>query len=107
MHTATLDGTSTGRRMRERHNWATGKHPKTCTCATCQQRRAEAAAPRPPKKKRKPKSQRGKKATDGEKIESPSALDEAMDIFGFSATDHDIDDESDGPSGGEGKSNDQ
>lgn len=30
-----------------------------------------------------------------------------MDIFGFSATDHDIDDESDGPSGGEGKSNDQ
>lgn len=69
--------------MRERHNWATGKHPKTCTCATCQQRRAEALMPRV-KKKRKPKSQRGKGKKTGD---SSSALDEALGIFGFSAPD--------------------
>lgn len=70
--------------MRERHNWATGKHPKTCTCATCQQRRVEAATPRP-KKKRKPKSQRGKGGKKSGQSDSSSALAEALDIFGFSA----------------------
>jgi hypothetical protein len=65
--------------MRERHNWAEGKHPKTCTCAACQQRRAEASMPRT-KKKRKPKSMRGKK-----KLDASSALAEALDIFGFPA----------------------
>jgi hypothetical protein len=65
--------------MRERHNWAEGKHPNTCTCAACQQRRAEAALPRP-KKQKKPKSMRGKKKPD-----ASSALAEALDIFGFSA----------------------
>ena len=63
--------------MRERHNYSTGKHPPTCTCAVCQQRRAEAALPRA-KKKRKPKSQRGKPK---EKPESSSALDEAMKLL--------------------------
>lgn len=70
--------------MKERHNWATGKHPKTCTCAVCTQRRLEAALPRPQKKKRKPKSLRGQgdKATGGGKLQTDSpALAEAMDIL--------------------------
>ncbi len=88
--------------MRERHNWATGKHPKICTCATCQQRRAEAAMPRP-KKKRKPKSQRGKKKKNQQAQES--AIAETMDIFGFSSVDEEP--EKDGPPSGEGDSNDR
>lgn len=77
--------------MRERHNWATGKHPKTCTCAVCTQRRAEASLPRPPKKSRKPKSQRGKggdpggKGGKGKQRDGSTALAEAMDILNRSA----------------------
>ena len=63
--------------MRERHNWASGKHPSTCTCGVCQRRRVEAMQPRA-KKKRKPKSQRGKP-----KLETDSVLDEAMELLGL------------------------
>jgi hypothetical protein len=63
--------------MRERYNYSTGKHPPTCTCAACQQSRAEAALPKV-KKKQKPKSQRGKPK---EKLESSSVLDEAMKLL--------------------------
>ena len=45
--------------MRERHHRTDSKHPKTCTCTTCQAHRIETARPKV-KKKRKPKSQRGK-----------------------------------------------
>jgi hypothetical protein len=73
--------------MRERHNWAAGKHPKTCTCAVCTRRRLEAGMPRSPNKKRKPKSLRGQSGKDGNKgsvgkeTEDSSALAEAMDIL--------------------------
>ncbi|MDA0232707.1 MAG: hypothetical protein O3B04_08735 [Chloroflexi bacterium] len=65
--------------MKERHNWATGKHPKTCTCTVCTQRRAEAGLPRE-KKKRKPKSERGK-AQKTKPGDTAGALAEAMDIL--------------------------
>ncbi len=77
--------------MRERHNRATGKHPKTCSCVTCQQRRAEAATHRP-KKKRKPKSQRGK----GRKAADSDLMAEAMDILGLGGETRPEDDDSKG-----------
>ena len=45
--------------MKERHHRTDRQHTKTCTCTTCHARRIEAARPKV-KKKRKPKSQRGK-----------------------------------------------
>ena len=65
--------------MRERHHRSNSKHPRTCTCSSCQARRIQAAAPKL-KKKRKPKSQRGKA---GNKKVVDSAIADAMDILGF------------------------
>lgn len=92
--------------MRERHNWATGKHPKTCTCAVCTQRRLEAALPRPSKKKRKPKSLRGQggKAGGHETKDGSAALAEAMDILNRSQPSSDGDPDSK-PTGGEPSDN--
>ena len=77
--------------MRERHNWASDKHPKTCTCAECQARRARGMQ-QPVKKKRKPKSQRGKPKP---KLDAYSAIDEALSIFNFPSGSEDGDDKSD------------
>ena len=67
--------------MRERHHRSNSKHPRACTCSSCQARRIQAARPRL-KKKRKPKSQRGKA---GHKNLVDSAIADAMDILGFVA----------------------
>jgi len=76
--------------MRERHHRLNSKHPRTCTCSSCQARRIQAAAPKL-KKKRKPKSQRGKA---GNKKVVDSAIADAMDILGFAAeTDSDQENE--------------
>jgi len=69
--------------MKERHHRSDTKHPKTCTCTTCQARRIEAARPKV-KKKRKPKSQRGK---GSKKQVTDSALSDVMDMLGFSGKD--------------------
>jgi hypothetical protein len=69
--------------MKERHHRSDSKHPKTCTCTTCQTRRVEAAKPKV-KKKRKPKSQRGK---GSKKQATDSALSDVMDMLGFSGKD--------------------
>ena len=65
--------------MRERHHRSNSKHPRACTCSSCQARRIQAATPKL-KKKRKPKSQRGKA---GDKKVVDSAIADAMDILGF------------------------
>ena len=97
--------------MKERHNWATGKHPKTCTCAVCTQRRLEAALPRPQKKKRKAKSLRGqggKVAGAGKQNADSPALADAMDILNRSHRSSDTEpaSESDNePTGGEPSDN--
>ena len=64
--------------MKERHHRTDSKHPKTCTCTTCQSHRIEVAHP---KKKRKPKSQRGK---GSKKQVSESAINDVKDMLGFS-----------------------
>ena len=92
-------------RLRERHNWSTGKHPKTCTCATCQQRRADALIVKP-KKKRKPKSQRGKGRKKNSQTDSSDALAEAMDIFGFSVPEQDQADSETQPENDKGETRD-
>lgn len=66
--------------MKERHHRTDEKHPKTCTCTTCQARRMEAARPKV-KKKRKPKSQRGK---GSKKQVTDAALNDVMDMLGMS-----------------------
>jgi hypothetical protein len=66
--------------MKERHNRTDSKHPKACTCAACQARRLEAARPKV-KKKRKPKSQRGK---GSKKQVADSAIGDVMDMLGLS-----------------------
>ena len=71
------------RTMRERHHRSDSKHPKTCTCTTCQARRLEAARPKV-KKKRKPKSQRGK---GSKKQVADAALKDVMDMLGFADND--------------------
>ena len=76
--------------MRERHHRSNSKHPRACTCSSCQARRIQAAPPKL-KKKRKPKSQRGKA---GDKKVVDSAIADAMDILGF-ATETDSDQEND------------
>ncbi|MCX8277861.1 MAG: hypothetical protein OTJ43_06285 [Dehalococcoidia bacterium] len=69
--------------MKERHYRSDTNHPKTCTCTTCQARRIEAARTKV-KKKRKPKSQRGK----GSKIQvTDSALSDVMEMLGFQEKD--------------------
>ena len=45
--------------MRDRHNWAGSKHPKTCSCIKCENKLSEIK--KPLKKKRKAKSLRGSK----------------------------------------------
>ena len=45
--------------MRDRHNWAGSKHPKTCSCIKCENKLSETKNPL--KKKRKAKSLRGSK----------------------------------------------
>ena len=65
--------------MRERHHRSNRKHPRLCTCTSCQSRRIQVSAPKL-KKKRKPKSQRGKA---GNKKVFGSAIADAMDILGF------------------------
>ncbi|HIF73380.1 MAG TPA: hypothetical protein EYQ61_12625 [Dehalococcoidia bacterium] len=69
--------------MRERHHRTDSKHPKTCTCTTCQARRLEAARPKV-KKKRKPKSQRGK---GSKKQVTDSALKDVIDMLGLAEND--------------------
>ena len=69
--------------MRERHHRTDSKHPKTCTCTTCQARRLEAARPKV-KKKRKPKSQRGK---GSKKQVADAALKDVMDMLGLADND--------------------
>jgi hypothetical protein len=66
--------------MKERHHRSDNKHPKTCTCTTCQARRIEAARPKV-KKKRKLKSQRGK---GSKKQVADSAIVDVMDMLGLS-----------------------
>ena len=66
--------------MRERHHRTNSKHPRTCTCTTCQAKRIEVAAPKA-KKKRKPKSQRGK---GSKKQVAESAISDVMDMLGLS-----------------------
>jgi hypothetical protein len=63
--------------MRERHHRTDSKHPKTCTCTTCQARRIEAARPKV-KKKRKPKSQRGK---GSKKQVTEAAIDDVLGML--------------------------
>ena len=65
--------------MRERHHRSNRKHPRLCTCTSCQSRRIQVSALKL-KKKRKPKSQRGK--ADNKKV-FDSAIADAMDILGF------------------------
>ena len=65
--------------MRERHHRSNRKHPRLCTCTSCQSRRMQISAPKL-KKKRKPKSQRGK---SGDKKVFDSAIADAMDILDF------------------------
>ena len=67
--------------MRERHHRSNRKHPRLCTCTSCQSRRIQFSAPKL-KKQRKPKSQRGKA---GNKKVFDSAIGDAMDILGFVA----------------------
>ena len=69
--------------MKERHHRTESKHPKTCTCTTCQALRLEAARPKV-KKKRKPKSQRGKGSN---KQVSESAINDVMNMLGISDKD--------------------
>lgn len=69
--------------MKERHHRTDSKHPKTCTCTTCQARRIEAARPKV-KKKRKPKSQRGK---GSKKQVADSAISDVMDMLGLADED--------------------
>jgi hypothetical protein len=69
--------------MKERHHRSDSEHPKTCTCTTCQARRIEAARPKV-KKKRKPKSQRGK---GSKKQVADSAVKDVMDMLGFESSD--------------------
>jgi hypothetical protein len=71
--------------MRERHHRTDSKHPKTCTCTTCQARRIEAARPKV-KKKRKPKSQRGK---GSKKQVADAALNDVMDLLGLADNEND------------------
>jgi hypothetical protein len=66
--------------MRERHHRTDRKHPPSCTCAACQARRISAATPKL-KKKRKPKSQRGKTS---KKQVAESAISDVMDMLGLS-----------------------
>ena len=65
--------------MRERHHRSNRKHPRLCTCTSCQSHRIQVSALKL-KKKRKPKSQRGK--ADNKKVFG-SAIADAMDILGF------------------------
>ena len=67
--------------MRERHHRSNRKHPRACTCTSCQSRRIQVSAHKL-KKKRKPKSQRGKA---GNKKVFDSAIGDAVDILGFVA----------------------
>jgi hypothetical protein len=69
--------------MKERHHRTDSKHPKTCTCTTCQVRRLEAARPKV-KKRRKPKSERGK---GSKKQVSDSAINDVMDMLGLAGKD--------------------
>jgi hypothetical protein len=71
------------RNMRERHHRTESKHPKTCTCTSCQARRIEAARPKV-KKKRKPKSQRGK---GSKKQVAEAATDDVIGMLGLSEND--------------------
>ncbi|MCH8230961.1 MAG: hypothetical protein IIA53_11570 [Chloroflexi bacterium] len=66
--------------MRERHHRTESKHPRTCTCTTCQAKRIGAAATKT-KKKRKPKSQRGRSSK--EQV-AESAISDVMDMLGLS-----------------------
>lgn len=75
--------------MRERHHRTDSKHPKTCTCSTCQAQRIETARPKV-KKKRKPKSQRGK---DSKKQVAESAIVDVMGTLGL--TDEDTNEDKD------------
>ncbi|MEX0762141.1 MAG: hypothetical protein WD208_05715 [Dehalococcoidia bacterium] len=67
--------------MRERHNWGREKHPRTCTCLDCAEMRARERQQFGQKKKRKPKSMRGK----GSAKARENVLDQAMDILRDSA----------------------
>ena len=66
--------------MRERHHRSESKHPRLCTCTVCQASRIAAQMPKH-KKKRKPKSQRGKSS---KKQVAESAISDVMDMLGLS-----------------------
>jgi hypothetical protein len=71
--------------MKERHHRTDRKHPKTCTCTSCQARRLAANQPKK-KKKRKPKSQRGKAS---KKDVAHAAMADALDFLGLGNSDGD------------------
>ena len=66
--------------MRERHHRSENKHPPTCTCTACQAKRTVSAALKV-KKKRKPKSQRGK---ESKKQATESAISDVIEMLGLS-----------------------
>ncbi len=66
--------------MRERHHRSESRHPPNCTCTACQAKRIEALTPKT-KKKRKPKSQRGK---GSKKQAAKSAIFEVNEMLGLS-----------------------
>ena len=65
--------------MRERHYRSENRHPPNCTCRACQVKRVAAAAPKA-KKKRKPKSQRGK---GSKKRVADAAISDVMEMLGL------------------------
>ena len=66
--------------MRERHHRSERKHPPACTCTVCQAKRVAVATPKT-KKRRKPKSQRGK---GSKKQAADAAVTEVMEMLGLS-----------------------